>query len=65
MQNRQSSTQLAPRSKEGWRAYWYRVMYYHDERDEKLFDLVLIGFILLSVLITVLDSVQAVHVRAH
>ncbi|MDE2174366.1 MAG: ion transporter [Betaproteobacteria bacterium] len=65
MQNRQSSTQLAPRSKEGWQAYWYRVMYYHDERDEKLFDLVLIGFILLSVLITVLDSVQAVQVRAH
>ncbi len=65
MQNRQSSTKLAPRSKEGWRAYWYRVMYYHDTRDEKLFDLVLIGFILLSVLITILDSVQAVHARAH
>ncbi|MCE1163117.1 MAG: ion transporter, partial [Thiomonas sp.] len=49
----------------GWRGYWYRVMYFHDARDEKLFDLVLIGFILLSVLITVLDSVQSVHARAH
>lgn len=65
MQNRQSSTKLAPRSEEGWRGYWYRVMYFHDARDEKLFDLVLIGFILLSVLITVLDSVQSVHARAH
>ncbi|CUA96273.1 Voltage-gated potassium channel Kch [Thiomonas bhubaneswarensis] len=65
MQNRQSSTKLAPRTLEGWRGYWYRVMYFHDKRDEKLFDLVLIGFILFSVLITVLDSVQAVHAHAH
>jgi voltage-gated potassium channel len=65
MQNRQSSTKLAPRTTEGWRGYWYRVMYFHDTRDEKLFDLVLIGFILLSVLITILDSVQAVHAQAH
>ena len=65
MQNRQSSTPLAPRSQTGWLGYWYRVMYFHDTKDEKLFDLVLIGFILLSVLITVLDSVQAVHARAH
>ncbi|MDD4887808.1 MAG: ion transporter [Thiomonas sp.] len=65
MQNRQSSTKLAPRTRDGWRGYWYRVMYYHDARDEKLFDLVLIGFILLSVLITIMDSVQDVHARAH
>jgi len=65
MQNRQSSIHLAPRTTEGWRGYWYRVMYFHDARDEKLFDLLLIGFILLSVLITILDSVQAVHAQAH
>ncbi len=62
---RTASTHLQPRTDSGWRANWFRIIYYHDRRDERAFDLVLIGFILASTLVTVLDTVETVRAQMH
>lgn len=41
----------------GWRAECHRIIFRHGKHDERLFDLVLIALILLSVVIAMLDSV--------
>ncbi|MBN8494430.1 MAG: ion transporter [Burkholderiales bacterium] len=45
----------------GWRLRLYTIIFEADTRAGRLFDLVLIGFILASVTVVVLDSVAAVH----
>lgn len=62
---RTASTHLQPRADSGWRANWFRIIYYHDRRDERAFDLVLIGCILASTLVTVLDTVEALRAQVH
>jgi voltage-gated potassium channel len=47
----------------GWRAELHRVMFFHERRDERLFDLLLIGLILLSVAVSMLDSVESIDAR--
>ena len=46
-----------PAVSSGWRAYCHRVIFRHGRRDERLFDVLLIVLILISVLIAMLDSV--------
>nr|WP_315183844.1 ion transporter [uncultured Albidiferax sp.] len=47
----------------GWRLQVYTVIFEADTRAGRLFDLVLIGLILASVGVVVLDSMAAVHAR--
>lgn len=46
-----------PATTSGWRFECHRVIFHHGRRDERLFDLILIVLILLSVLVAMLDSV--------
>ena len=52
-----------PASTQGWRGYWFRVIFHHRARDERGFDLILLGVILISVLVALLDSVASLHIR--
>jgi voltage-gated potassium channel len=52
--------EFEPSSERGWRAYWHRIIFRHSRRDERLFDLILIGLILASVLVAMLDSVATI-----
>ena len=48
----------------GWRARWYTVIFEADTRAGRLFDLTLLGAILASVLVVMLDSLPSVSGRA-
>jgi voltage-gated potassium channel len=63
--NRTASTSVEARSQDGWRGKWFRIIYFHDKKDEKLFDLLLIALIVLSVLVTMLDTVAVIHAHMH
>ena len=52
-----------PCTNEGWRARWFRVIFHHHEPDERRFDLILLGVIVVSVLVALLDSVASLHAR--
>ena len=54
---------MAERAKH-WRERWYEVIFEADTRAGKIFDVVLLIAILLSVLTVVLDSVPGIHARA-
>jgi voltage-gated potassium channel len=45
----------------GWRLRWYTIIFEADTRAGRLFDLVLIGAILLSIGVVMADSVQGLH----
>jgi voltage-gated potassium channel len=49
---------------QAWKRRWFVVVFGHETRAGKLFDLALIGLILASVLVAVLDTVPALHVHA-
>lgn len=65
MRDRTASTAFHPKTDAGWRARWFRIIYYHDKADERAFDLALILFILASTLVTILDTVQSIHAQVH
>src|SRR5687768_11898512 len=48
---------------EGWRLRLYIVIFEADTRAGRLFDLWLIGLILLSVFVVMLDSVRSINAR--
>jgi voltage-gated potassium channel len=48
---------------DGWRLRLYTVIFEADTRAGRLFDLVLVGLILASVAVVMLDSMAAVHAR--
>ena len=52
-----------PVTTKGWRGYCFRVIFHHHERDERGFDLILLGVIVVSVLVALLDSVGLMHAR--
>ncbi len=52
-----------PASTKGWRGYWFRVIFHHHEPDERRFDIVLLGVILVSVVVALLDSVALLHAQ--
>ena len=54
-----------PASEHGWRNRWYRLIFHHDTLEERNFDLVLIGAILASIVVVMLDSVPAIKARWH
>src|SRR5690606_35891910 len=64
---RRMSFELEPRLKpsddDGWRLRAFRIIFDHDTPAGRLFDLLLIGAILASVLVTMLDSMPRVQAR--
>ncbi len=48
----------------GWRARWYTIIFEAETRSGRLFDLTLLGAILASVLVVMLDSLPSVSGRA-
>jgi voltage-gated potassium channel len=53
----------APAGGAAWRARWFHIIFGHQSRPGRLFDIVLIVVILASILVTLLDSVQGLHAR--
>ncbi len=58
-----SDPQLNPATDSGWRRRWFDIIYRHDSRPERNFDLLLIYAILASILVVMIDSVQSIHQR--
>lgn len=54
-----------PATTKGKRYYWFRLFFHHDSPPERNFDLVLIGAILASVIVVMLDSVPAIKKDWH
>lgn len=55
--------QLNPARETGWRKRWFDIIYRHDTRAARNFDLVLIGAILASVGVIMLDSDPDFHAK--
>jgi voltage-gated potassium channel len=53
-----------PATTTGWRARWFHIIFDHDDRPSRLFDIVLMVAIVSSILVTILDSVAELHERA-
>jgi voltage-gated potassium channel len=58
-----SDPQLNPASEHGWRGRWFDIIYHHESRPARNFDLLLVAAIVASVLVIMLDSVPAIHAR--
>jgi voltage-gated potassium channel len=58
-----ASLQLSPARETGWRRRWFDIIYRHDTRPSRNFDLLLIAAIVISVLVIMLDSVAGIHAR--
>ncbi|MHA6206018.1 ion transporter [Dyella soli] len=56
-----SDSAIEPATPDGWRARWFHVIFRHDTAPGRLFDLVLMVAILLSILVAVLDTVEDLH----
>jgi len=56
---------LQPASREGMRYRLYRLMFHHESRSERNFDLALIAVIVASVLVVLLDSEPGIKARWH
>lgn len=54
-----------PARPDGWRFRAYRILFHHESRGERWFDIGLIIAIMISVLIAILDSVPLWHSRYH
>ena len=50
-----------PATTKGWRGYWFRVIFHHHKPDERLFDVILLVVIVVSVAVALLDSVAMLH----
>lgn len=58
-----SAPQLNPATASGWRRRWFDIIYRHDSRPSRNFDLLLVVAIIASVLVVMVDSVQHLHLR--
>ncbi|WP_460457524.1 ion transporter [Arenimonas alkanexedens] len=47
----------------GWRARWFHIIFHHDPGPSRRFDLLLIGAIIASVAVVILDSEAHLHAR--
>jgi len=54
---------LQPASETGWRRRWFDIVFRHDTRRSRNFDLWLIVAIVVSVLVIMFDSVARIHAR--
>ncbi|MDR1076579.1 MAG: ion transporter [Xanthomonadaceae bacterium] len=55
--------QLNPATERGWRRRMFNIIYRHDTRISRNFDLILIYVVLASVLVVILDSVNSLHAK--
>ncbi|KGI76644.1 ion transporter [Oleiagrimonas soli] len=60
---RQHFAPHAPAGGAAWRARWFHVIFGHQDRAGRGFDVILIVAIVASILVTMLDSVQSLHAR--
>ena len=58
-----STPQLNPASEDGWRKRWFDIIHRHDTPASRAFDVALVLTIIASVLVIMLDSVQAIHIQ--
>ncbi|PPT78009.1 ion transporter [Xanthomonas arboricola pv. populi] len=56
-----SDPQLTPATDHGWRRQWFDIIYRHDTRPSRNFDLMLVVAILTSVVVIMIDSVPRIH----
>lgn len=56
-----SDPQLTPAADHGWRRQWFDIIYRHDTRPSRNFDLMLVAAILTSVVVIMIDSVPRIH----
>lgn len=56
-----SAPQLNPATETGWRRRWFDIIYRHDSRPSRNFDLILVVAIVASILVVMIDSVQHLH----
>ena len=54
---------FGPAAEAGWRAYWFHIIFGHDDAAGRRFDVLLIIAILGSIAVAVFDSVAQIHVR--
>ncbi|WP_374474328.1 ion transporter [Arenimonas sp.] len=54
---------FGPASEHGWRARWFDIIFRHDAGAPRRFDLILIGAIVASVFVVILDSEAELHAR--
>lgn len=54
--------QLNPATEDGWRARWFHIIFHHDTRPARNFDLWLVVAIVASVIVVILDSDPWLHV---
>jgi len=59
----QRDSQRFGRPDTGWRLRLYTIIFEADTREGRLFDIVLLGFIVASVAVVIADSVESVHAR--
>lgn len=52
-----------PRIAHGWRGEWFDIIFHHESRRARNFDIALIVAILLSVTVVILDSEEDLHAR--
>ena len=59
-----SDPQLNPATADGWRRQWFDIIYRHDTRPSRNFDLLLVVTILTSVVVIMIDSVPRIHAQS-
>lgn len=59
-----SDPQLNPATTDGWRRQWFDIIYRHDTRPSRNFDLLLVVTILTSVVVIMIDSVPRIHAQS-
>lgn len=55
-------TRFRPAKGAPWRAHWFHIIFGHDDRAGRAFDLALIVLILASILVSILDTVVDLHI---
>lgn len=60
---RLSGKDFGPAAGSGWRARWFGIIFRHDPGAPRRFDLLLIGAIIASVVVVILDSEAGLHAR--
>ena len=55
--------EFEPRVAEGWRGQWFDIVFHHDSKQARNFDLLLIIAILASVIVVILDSEAGLQAR--
>ncbi len=58
-----SNEAYLPHTLSGWRLKWYTVIFEADTREGKLFDVMLLWAIFISLAVIMLDSVQSIHTK--